>query len=63
MLIASIKSRSMRGAFRQPAFIWVGASLLVTRVCPVYLLEELVLVPAVIKGSEGVWGTVNVGCG
>ena len=61
MLIASIKSRGVRGASHQPAFIWVAASLLVTRVCPVYLVEELVLVPGFIKGSKVIWGAVNVG--
>ena len=53
----------MRGASHQPAFIWVAASLLVTRVCAVHLVEELVLVPGVVRGSEGVWDAVNVGCG
>ena len=54
MLIASIKSQSVRGAYHQPAFIRVTASLLVTRFCPIYLVEELVVVPGVIKGSEDV---------
>ena len=63
MLIVSIKSQSVGGASHQPAFIWVAASLLVTRLCPVYLVKELVLVPGVIKGSEGVWDAVNMGSG
>ena len=41
-LIALDKSGSIRGASHQPAFM--RSCLLVTRVCPVYLVNELVLV-------------------
>ena len=62
MLIASAKSRSVRGASHQPAFM--SSSLLVTRICPVYLVEELVLVFLVLlEGRKDTWGAENVGCG
>ena len=40
--VASTRSFRMRGTFNQPAFM--GSCLLVTRVCPVYLVDTLVLV-------------------
>ena len=41
LTIASAKSQIARGASHQPAFM--NSCLLVTRVVPVYLLDELVL--------------------
>ena len=42
MQIPSAKCQSARGASHQSAFM--GSCLLVTRVCPVYLVDKLVLV-------------------
>ena len=42
LLIVLAKSQSTKGASLQPSFM--GTWLLVTRVCPVYLVDKLVLV-------------------
>ena len=60
MLIASAKSRSARGASHQPAVMI--SYLLVTRVCPVYLVEGLVIVFLVLLKWE-VAAILGNGCG
>ena len=60
MLIASAKSWSVRGASHQPALM--VSCLLVTRVCPVYLVERLVIVFLVLLKWE-VAAILGNGCG
>ena len=60
MLIASAKSQSARGASHQPTVI--VSYLLVTHVCPAYLVEGLVIVFLVLPKWE-VAAILENGCG
>ena len=63
MLIASAKSRSVRGASHQPAFM--SSCLTIGHMC-LPCLPSGGVSPSVLvlsEGSEDIWGVANVGCG